>query len=1364
MSSKRLPCVFLVKPRQGQAFVEGPLFEYLVCIIIASIDSDDDADIYPEGNPTPVQGGDTIYDDFDPTETYAGDLLFVNGADRLDRNDSNPRSNDADNDGQRITVDLNDADADLDDDGLKDGREDSAGQVGTDGDLGGLSADDGIDPGETWRETSRTLSDSDQDGIADGIELGVLQPHADTAVPPGSCPHPLPFDPLGLTNLNVLTIYQDAGGFFDPFAVCVEADGITLRPIFALGSGLMRYTSNPLSTDSDGDGIFDYDEDRNQDGFISAGETNPGKRDSDDDGIDDPEELAAGADGYLTDPLSDDSDGDLIRDKDEIDHACSQQNPPVCLDPGNPDSDSDGVDDGDEFSAGTDPLNPDSDGDGLEDGEEVNTYATSPLLWDTDSDRLSDGSEVNTHGSDPLLSDSDGDGIDDFEEVSVGIDGYITNPRNVDTDGDGFEDDIEVGSACGTDPTSSTSLPQINLAIGDGLVRTRPQIVVEGVNVIVSANVSNQSCVATPLALAAVGVAVNETGVSLLLPFEQKYLGLDIGALTAAENVTFSVHDTGGAGGGSREADTSDNQASVQIPVHSPYLNLAIDFIGMRNLDLFGGLFNVSVQNKGGVAQNGQIRISSVIRDAATDDVLGRLSSHTINPTVSDIAPLGETISREIPLSWSTTRGSCDTSTGFCSNNAIRSCSINIDCVITDIEVDITVSPCQEAPISNTQPHPDCTAPTSPSEQETADNTVTIPVNLDSAVNLADTTEAGLSAVYAVSNDVGPLNYLLAESTANIVVEINGDGQTAGIAQVVVEMRENEQSTAVTVGTYPVLVHFTRHPQKFTVPDSITLPRTTRVIFDASLQVLLSGNNSQTVSGFTNIQPLFFDDPYVDKILFTRTFDTLRQDETFQGERTPLEVQLRNLGNGGALSQKPVYLYLDRSAPTDPSDCGNLPDHQVLTTTGDFPFIGSGRFEFIAGSAGSHFLEAQICGDGWDDDDNDILRIDYSVGSPLHHYGWIVVAAGPMIRNEFKTFDLTIWDTRPISPPDYNGQEPFDWRFEMHLHGDSQQRHWIESGRQEAPLGLTFLPLSFDRRTAIVGTHDLVLYLDDVEVTRRHINVLPNIDISYGTEYEPITDEVTDHLVGWNDKQTFYDNQNRISYLYDFAQSAGAGWVEANISYGTGTVFALNDGDDPTNDWLVDLRVDYVLSGTLNKSEIGTGPTHAYYHTRLVHGLAQGAPGNYVLLGDPVQLETDRTNNADLLEDLTDWALEEVKETGIAFSLAKIPVVGPAASGLYKAYTLTLDLEEGVTDWRECEETWNWRTYPVFYEDVPVTDGSANTVYLEFVGGLRVGAGGVASSEAMIDFSGSVDIDNACGGPHGGLRIQSIRVLGAVPR
>ncbi len=65
------------------------------------------------------------------------------------------------------------------------------------------------------------------------------------------------------------------------------------------------------------------------------------------------------------------------------------------------DSDKDGLDDVREIELGTDPLNPDTDGDGLIDGDEVIIWKTDPLNPDTDGDGYLDGLEVKS-GYNPL--------------------------------------------------------------------------------------------------------------------------------------------------------------------------------------------------------------------------------------------------------------------------------------------------------------------------------------------------------------------------------------------------------------------------------------------------------------------------------------------------------------------------------------------------------------------------------------------------------------------------------------------------------------------------------------------------------------------------------------------------------------------------------------------------------------------------------------------------------------------------------------------------------------------------------------------------------------------------------------------------
>ncbi len=104
------------------------------------------------------------------------------------------------------------------------------------------------------------------------------------------------------------------------------------------------------------------------------------------------------------------------------------------------DPDDDGLENLDEFLAQTDPNDPDSDSDGLTDGEEIFEFDTDPLLFDTDNDGLNDSAEVLLYYSDPNKQDTDNDGLDDNSEVLI----YKTHPNKTDTDGDGLLDGEEV--------------------------------------------------------------------------------------------------------------------------------------------------------------------------------------------------------------------------------------------------------------------------------------------------------------------------------------------------------------------------------------------------------------------------------------------------------------------------------------------------------------------------------------------------------------------------------------------------------------------------------------------------------------------------------------------------------------------------------------------------------------------------------------------------------------------------------------------------------------------------------------------------------------------------------------------------------
>ena len=112
-------------------------------------------------------------------------------------------------------------------------------------------------------------------------------------------------------------------------------------------------------------------------------------------------------------------------------------------DPLLPDTDFDGLQDGREELLGSDPNDPldaalDSDGDGLRDGEELAGW----MVVIVDSTGECDGGEDCTTTiavtSDPFRADTDNDGLPDGLEAAL-----RTNPRNSDTDGDSLSDRSE---------------------------------------------------------------------------------------------------------------------------------------------------------------------------------------------------------------------------------------------------------------------------------------------------------------------------------------------------------------------------------------------------------------------------------------------------------------------------------------------------------------------------------------------------------------------------------------------------------------------------------------------------------------------------------------------------------------------------------------------------------------------------------------------------------------------------------------------------------------------------------------------------------------------------------------------------------
>lgn len=400
---------------------------------------------------------------------------------------------------------------DADCDGLKDSEEDANGNGAVDADetdpKNPDSDGDGLTDGEERLHIGRVETilsgedvrirfperldplkvDSDGDCLTDGVELGVGQDEIKILIDrmPKKPHYQLSPRCNAILDANLVSELSNAISHNDSPA--------GLYNIAALYDADPNSITDPTSDDSDDDGVIDGLEDFNFNGMrdseTPAGDENsidsepvwlemdPGNPDSDGDGLRDGEEGDRDGDGQISaedesSPIRRDTDGDGISDGEEV-RAGTRVN--VC------DTDGDGLSDGvelgriqpDEYNgchglqaSGTnyakpgamDPKNPDSDGDGLKDGDEdksgngwVDPDESDPSAEDTDGDGLSDGIET--------LGDFDGDGFPDFdfklihgesgcrtpeELIDVDCDG-VSNARDDDSDGDGCSDKDEGG-------------------------------------------------------------------------------------------------------------------------------------------------------------------------------------------------------------------------------------------------------------------------------------------------------------------------------------------------------------------------------------------------------------------------------------------------------------------------------------------------------------------------------------------------------------------------------------------------------------------------------------------------------------------------------------------------------------------------------------------------------------------------------------------------------------------------------------------------------------------------------------------------------------------------------------------------------
>jgi parallel beta helix pectate lyase-like protein/thrombospondin type 3 repeat protein len=362
---------------------------------------------------------------FPPTADFDGDGIYDINEDKnancvVDPGETDPTNKDTDGDGiddgiedrnKNGIVDPEESDPtkmdtdgdfipdgveDLNHNGLRDSSELDPTKKDTDGD--GITDDredlnrNGIkDPDET----DGTLVDTDFDGVPDGIE---------------DANHDGIWDPIRESDPRKSD--TDGDGLLDGSDLCPNNKSTSCKTPCIPG------VIPDDTVDNDSDGIPDKFEDLNNDCKLDPGETDPFNKDTDGDGkidkIDacpnDPDPTCKGVcDPQNINPFLD-SDGDGLKNSEE------DKNGNCLVDPGE-----------------TDAFNPDSDGDGITDGNDQCPLDKNPLC----------ANECKPGVPPPADQDSDGDGIPDaFEDINQNCiqDVNETDFRNRDTDGDGIND------------------------------------------------------------------------------------------------------------------------------------------------------------------------------------------------------------------------------------------------------------------------------------------------------------------------------------------------------------------------------------------------------------------------------------------------------------------------------------------------------------------------------------------------------------------------------------------------------------------------------------------------------------------------------------------------------------------------------------------------------------------------------------------------------------------------------------------------------------------------------------------------------------------------------------------------------------
>ncbi|MCG3398872.1 Ig-like domain-containing protein [Staphylococcus massiliensis] len=443
------------------------------------IDGDEDAD---------ADGTTNANDDYPSDAKRQIDKQLDTDGDGIPNHIDSDDDNDGLSDEIERLLNLDPMNSDSDGDGLKDGDEDA------DGDGTSNSKDDY--PNDVKRQIDKQLdtdgdgipnridSDDDNDGLSDEVErllnLDPLNPDSDrNGVIDGDedtdqdgTPNSNDDYPNDATHLVDKQLDSDGDGIPNHIDSDDDNDGLSDEVERLLNL-------DPMNPDSDGDGVTDGDEDTDADGTPNVNDDYPQdatrqvnkQLDSDGDGIpnyldsdDDNDGLSDEIERLLNlDPMNPDSNGDGIKDGDEDTDGDGTSNMkddypndstrqidtqldtdgdgiPNYIDS---DDDNDGLSDEIERLLNLDPLNPDSDGDGVSDGDEDNDADGTPNSNDdypNDATRQID-KQIDTDGDgipNYLDSDDDNDGLPDEVERLLNLD-----PLNSDSDGDGIYDGNE---------------------------------------------------------------------------------------------------------------------------------------------------------------------------------------------------------------------------------------------------------------------------------------------------------------------------------------------------------------------------------------------------------------------------------------------------------------------------------------------------------------------------------------------------------------------------------------------------------------------------------------------------------------------------------------------------------------------------------------------------------------------------------------------------------------------------------------------------------------------------------------------------------------------------------------------------------